>query len=465
MASDRKKRNWQSMTTDDWIEWLYEIGCGRLPREETVRSRLRFQYDMLMELFNDWKYVEDAFFSKYPRKAHGSWPNGGLKVVAGTKEVKNESVSTVETAVEPKAPEKEVDRTEDGCNVTEDAMKTDEMKEAVGVAKNLPANSGNSVAVDVVDSEVENTEVAESRFAEIKEEEGGSDAEGDAGKTPGTEPEKAGNIAESFETGADVESGYMAEELVKAKTDAVGDMTPFSENGEFNSAAETRAEKTATDSDTAPPWFLQAESDGASGENAEGVVAGDHKSQKRRKWSREACLEFLAQARQRLGRDATQPDINALAREMNGPSYHSIAVCLGNSKKLWPKLVDEWVAQKSQVGVQVDTVVQGTENTQSELKEQSNPKENVEAKGRNAERAYSSEPKAWVEQMQASRAEAVSAVGLEINPVVNKTETEDKSTIEEVSLVIHGLEINCSLGDKRMKLKVSFGSAEQHREA
>lgn len=484
MASGRRKWNWQNMTTDDWVEWLYEVGCSRLPREETVRNRLRFQYDMLIELFNDWRYVEDAFFGKYPRKARSSWLNGESKVAKGPKEMKAGPVSMVGAAGGLKMPEMEVVKVESACNVTEDAVKADEAKEvATSAAENLSANTSNNAIADVLGSEVEDTEAVESRLSEVEEDEKISDAEGDVSKTPKTEPEEIEDTVESLRAGRDNDSSHTMEESLEVEVDVAEDMAGLSEDGGSKNSEVIKAEdslpfrtadsretdqmeKAATIPDITAPWFLRAEPNVGSSANEEVSVTDNCEPQRRRRWSREACLEFLVQARQRLGRDATQPEINTLAREMYGPSYHSIAMCLG-SKKIWPKLIDEWIARKGWGETQIDSElqngaeVQSMENTQSEPERQSDPKENKEIDDqKNTEKADSSELRAWVERTQAVKAGAVSVVGFEINPVVEKTKTEDERAIEEISLTIHGLEVDFSLGDRRMRLKVNFGPAK-----
>lgn len=52
---------YQSYTAEEWLDWLYRMGGGKLLREESFSNNRREQYDLIMEVFGDWQSVQKAF--------------------------------------------------------------------------------------------------------------------------------------------------------------------------------------------------------------------------------------------------------------------------------------------------------------------------------------------------------------------------------------------------------------------
>lgn len=55
------KKSLKDYTRKDWIQWLYRLGGGRLPREETVAEKRPNHYQLMMRNFAGWRDVERRF--------------------------------------------------------------------------------------------------------------------------------------------------------------------------------------------------------------------------------------------------------------------------------------------------------------------------------------------------------------------------------------------------------------------
>lgn len=75
---------YQSYTAEEWLDWLYLNGGGKLLREESFSNNRREQYDLIMEVFGNWESVQKAF-AAYKQS----------RVAAEAKEAKNEELPSV----------------------------------------------------------------------------------------------------------------------------------------------------------------------------------------------------------------------------------------------------------------------------------------------------------------------------------------------------------------------------------
>lgn len=460
----KKRRDWSAMGTDDWIDWLYELGGGRrLLREESVKARLQFQYELMMEIFFDWKYVEDAFYSKYPRK------NGTMNAVATSMEPEK----VVNLQVEEKVSEESVEE------------KTDEVLTS-GTADEKPAaEKMELMVVEVVESEgqeMEATAVAKETDEQTMEDLV-MEEQADVTETV----EEAENSADSTEVVVEaVESNEGVEnESEKAVEESLTEEL-FTE-GEISKEQLTGEQLTEERLSEEQPTGGQSPEEPRTDERPvkeQAINTGDGREiRKRKRWTAEECLEYLSMLRKRLGRDATQADIHRAARELHGPAYPSLKSRLGE-KPGWPKLVDEWEAKQAGIVDEKEeaTVVEGnadaqeverteverTEVAENDAEEQkvmseASPDEKswTEAAFDESEKAHDMKQKDvledFVEANAGSVAEKPESFESEVKPVVNKTETEENDGSETLAVVIHGLSIDLTLCGKRMTVQLSFG--------